>query len=87
MAEDDEGQVETVDLVEESEVASVQREVPREQPAALSALSAVREVLSTVRNHHDAARNYVLKCPQCGGMVARQEGCLHCANHCGWGAC
>ena len=31
--------------------------------------------------------NHLTACPQCGGAVARQEGCLHCSNHCGWAAC
>ncbi len=53
----------------------------RERSAALTAL------LGTVRHHHDAAAHYSLRCPACGGTVARQEGCLHCANHCGWAAC
>jgi ribonucleoside-diphosphate reductase alpha chain len=43
--------------------------------------------LVSVRNQHDAASGYILRCPQCGGVVARQEGCLKCASHCGWAAC
>jgi ribonucleoside-diphosphate reductase alpha chain len=38
-------------------------------------------------HYHDAASGYILRCPQCGGVVVRQEGCLACANHCGWAAC
>ncbi len=57
--------------------------------AAASATPAVTltEFLATVKHHHDAATGYLVKCPQCGGGVARQEGCLRCASHCGWSAC
>jgi hypothetical protein len=44
-------------------------------------------ILSGGRHDHDAASHYALKCPMCGGPVARQEGCLHCGNQCGWAAC
>ncbi len=56
---------------------------------AASATPAVTltEFLATVKHHHDAATGYLVKCPQCGGGVARQEGCLRCASHCGWSAC
>lgn len=40
-----------------------------------------------LRHEHDAASHYILRCPQCGGVAACQEGCIKCANHCGWAAC
>jgi len=40
-----------------------------------------------LRHDHDAAAHYILRCPQCGGALVRQEGCLHCAENCGWGLC
>jgi ribonucleoside-diphosphate reductase alpha chain len=48
---------------------------------------AVRSPISPPRHVHDAAEGYILRCPECGGVVARQEGCLKCAQHCGWAAC
>jgi len=41
----------------------------------------------TLSREHDAASGYILRCPQCGGVIARQEGCLRCASHCGWALC
>ncbi len=35
---------------------------------------------------HDSAAGYKLKCPECGGVLATQEGCRKC-HGCGWSAC
>ena len=34
----------------------------------------------------DTARHYIVKCPECGGALAMQEGCRKCYV-CGWAAC
>ena len=39
-----------------------------------------------VRHAHDAAMHYRVKCPECGGTLALQEGCRKCYT-CGWSAC
>ena len=49
--------------------------------------TATAKKAGTVRHHHDAAPHYILRCPQCGGVIARQEGCNSCASQCGWSAC
>ena len=77
------------DVVETVELA-VNRDViqPDERPATRERVAVtLKDVLGGVRHHHDAASGYAVKCPQCGGLVARQEGCLRCANNCGWAAC
>ncbi|HOO16835.1 MAG TPA: adenosylcobalamin-dependent ribonucleoside-diphosphate reductase [Phycisphaerae bacterium] len=83
--------------VEEAAGVAVVAEPQPQQRAASAAghsegMSAVERamlasILSGGRHDHDAASHYALKCPMCGGPVARQEGCLHCGNQCGWAAC
>jgi hypothetical protein len=83
--------------VEEAAGVAVVAEPQPQQRAAGAAghsegMSAVERamlasILSGGRHDHDAASHYALKCPMCGGPVARQEGCLHCGNQCGWAAC
>ena len=51
------------------------------------AIGAVAPALAPLTHFHDAAVGYLVKCPQCGGTLARQEGCLKCLSQCGWTAC
>jgi hypothetical protein len=44
------------------------------------------ELKKPMRHLHDAAPYYKLKCPECGGPLALQEGCRKCYA-CGWAAC
>jgi hypothetical protein len=39
-----------------------------------------------MRRYVDKAAHYKVKCPECGGALAVQEGCRKC-HHCGWAAC
>ena len=55
--------------------------------AGAQAAAASPKKAGNVRHHHDAAPHYILRCPQCGGVIARQEGCNSCASQCGWSAC
>ncbi|MFH1748834.1 MAG: adenosylcobalamin-dependent ribonucleoside-diphosphate reductase [Planctomycetota bacterium] len=77
--------VETIEITTETEIIEPITEVKGTVREAHT--RDLKEVLGTVRHHHDAASHYVLKCPQCGGLIARQEGCLKCASECGWAAC
>ncbi len=45
-------------------------------------------VVSTVvtRHFHDSAEHFKVKCPECAGALALQEGCRKC-HACGWSAC
>lgn len=46
-----------------------------------------RTLSTTVRKHfHDSAEHFALKCPECAGTLALQEGCRKC-HACGWSAC
>jgi len=82
-------------LEEAASVAVVAEPQPQQVASAVehtAGMSAVeRAMLASIlkggRHDHDAASHYALKCPMCGGPVARQEGCLHCGNQCGWAAC
>ena len=46
--------------------------------------AAARAVVRHYR--HDVAQHYKIKCPECGGGLALQEGCRKCYA-CGWSAC
>jgi len=59
----------------------------RAAPAA-SGLSAAGFAAAArpLRHYHEPAAFYKLKCPECGGALAMQEGCRKCWD-CGWSAC
>jgi ribonucleoside-diphosphate reductase alpha chain len=94
-SDSDASESEAAEPAEEAEVAVLVEPQPQQAavaPRYSSGMSEVeRAVLASIiagaRHDHDAASHYALKCPMCGGPVARQEGCLHCANQCGWAAC
>ncbi len=46
----------------------------------------IAEVVTSVRHSHDFASHYKVKCPECSGLLALQEGCRKCPS-CGWAAC
>ncbi|MGE0482050.1 MAG: adenosylcobalamin-dependent ribonucleoside-diphosphate reductase [Phycisphaerae bacterium] len=43
-------------------------------------------VTTSVRQSHDSAQGYKVRCPQCEAVLAMQEGCKKC-QACGWAAC
>ncbi len=49
-------------------------------------INAAVAVAGKVRYQRDMAAHYKLKCPECGGALAMQEGCCKC-HTCGWSAC
>jgi len=53
---------------------------------AVKAAPAVAPAVARVRHDRDIAAHYKLKCPECGGVLAIQEGCRKC-HGCGWSAC
>lgn len=55
-------------------------------PSPVMATAAPRNGGATARHFHDVAEHYKVKCPECGGPLALQEGCRKCLG-CGWGAC
>jgi len=62
-------------------------DAPRAAVAAPRVTAAVASVAPRVAAHaHDMAAHYKLKCPECAGPLALQEGCRKC-HTCGWGAC
>jgi hypothetical protein len=75
------------DECEEVETAVALVDAPERQTESAPLPLTLTEVLGSVRHDRDVASGYALKCPQCGAPVAQQEGCMHCANHCGWAAC
>ena len=65
---------------------------PSEAPAATENRPSVttaaisKELRKPMRHLHDSAQHYKVKCPECGGVLALQEGCRKC-HSCGWAAC
>jgi hypothetical protein len=60
------------------------RSVPNPFDARIAA--APESLDNGLRHAHESALHYKLKCPQCEGVLALQEGCKKC-HSCGWTAC
>jgi hypothetical protein len=64
-------------------VAEVATEVITRGDAGIRRAHAARV---RMRETHDMAAHYKIKCPECGGGLTMQEGCRKC-HSCGWSAC
>lgn len=84
------------DAVEPGEPADMVADIA-EIEAAIFAEAAQNQILYTevhasvveqrmVRHFHDSAEHFKVKCPECAGPLALQEGCRKC-HSCGWSAC
>ncbi|RMF79854.1 MAG: hypothetical protein D6744_08770 [Planctomycetota bacterium] len=73
---------------EQSLVAGRQESSVRNTASAASgtASGAAQPAAAPRAGGRDTARHYVVKCPECGGSLAMQEGCRKCYS-CGWAAC
>lgn len=57
------------------------------QPIAGSFTHRLIKILSQYITEDDSKEIYGDKCPECGGKLRHENGCVICANGCGWSKC